>query len=307
VAASPFHLAAPALGLALLGCLGSGCAATGSMATVPRPWRKTNPWGPEALQARARGELQPLFYTRQMACWAAFARHNLRDGDILFRHARNTSLRTCFSNHVLTTGCSSSFTHNGIAFHEGGTVWVYDVEPDPQGVRKIPFEFWMLDTQPGSLAVKRVRAPFRHCIPQAHAYLEEVWLRQPPFDMGLRLDDERLYCSEMIEKAYRSAGLPLSDPIPIRCLPGYNRYRLLRPVAEAFTEIRVDEPIFALGNVWYGTYGSPYLELVYGGETRHSVKPPLCPPVPFPAGGPCPPPPALSNLPPVAFPGGAAR
>jgi hypothetical protein len=275
----------------LLGSLLAGCAATGSWATVPPAWRKTNPWGPQAHQARARGELRPLFYTAQMAEWADFARHNLQDGDILFRRGLSATLRDRFNNRILTGLAASSFSHNGVAFRDGPTVWIFDAEPDPQGVRKIPFEFWMLETEPGTLAVKRLLPPYRHCLPRVRASLEQTWLRQPPFDMALNLDDERLYCSEMIEKAYRSAGLPLSDPVPIRCLPNYRRYAILRPVTEAFTRIRVNEPVFGIGNRYYGTYASPYLELVYGGESRspRKLKPPLCPPVPFGAASACPP------------------
>src|SRR5437899_3312821 len=88
--------------------LQSGCVLHKStMATVPREWRDTNPWGPEALAARARGELKPLFYSDQMAEWAAFARETLQDGDILFRYGKSAGLNDRFVNGVLT-GISDS-------------------------------------------------------------------------------------------------------------------------------------------------------------------------------------------------------
>jgi hypothetical protein len=263
-----------------------GCAHRHSaMASVPRAWRDANPWGPEGLEARAKGELKPRFYTDQMAEWAAFARGNLQDGDILFRYGYSRCVSDFFENIVVTGTSDTSFTHNGIVFHQGEEVWVYDVEPDPQGVRKIPFEFWMLDTIPGRFAVMRLKEPYRATIPQALTYCEEAWRRQPPFDKGLRLDDDRLYCSEMIEKAFRSAGLALSEPITMPCLPRYEHYRPLRPLVERFTELSFEEPQFNLGNEHFGTYGSPYLELVNGGEKRKhgSAIPPICPPTPFPA------------------------
>ena len=288
---SPRPGARPAVFLALLGpaLLLPGCALRQqqtTMSSVPPEWRNTNPWGPEAWAARSRGELQPLFYTPQMAAWAQWARANVQEGDLLFRYGHSIRVTNRLANR-LTTGLSDNrFTHNALAFYQGGEVWVYDVQVEPEGVRKMPFEFWMLDTVPDTLAVKRLPPCYRPCIPQALAYCEAAWLRQPPFDSALRLDDERLYCSEMIEKAFRSAGLSLSDPIPIRCLPHYHRYSFLRPLAERLSEIRVDQPVFALGNQWYGTYGSPCLQLVYGGDNRKHKgppKPPTCPPVPFPA------------------------
>jgi hypothetical protein len=250
------------------------------MATVPREWRRTNPWGPAAHEARARGELKSLFYTAEMEGWAEWARQNLQEGDLLFRYGVSSNLRDILNNRVLTRVSDTCFTHDAVVFWQGGDVWVYDAEVEPQGVRKMPFAFWMLDTVPGTLAARRLKAPYRHAIPQALAYCEDAWLRQVPFDSALRLDDERLYCSEMIEKAFRSGGIALSDPTPIRCLPHYRRYRFLRPVVERFTEIRVDEPAFSMGNECYGAFGSPYLEPVTGACPRSD--PPTCPPVPFP-------------------------
>lgn len=268
----------------LLVVVSSGCTTTGAMATVPRAWRQTNPWSPEAWEARARGELKPLFYTPQMAEWAAFARENIQDGDLLFRYGTSGNLRGRLANRLLTGVSDSRFTHDAIAFHEGGNVYVYDTQPPPEGsVRKLPFEFWMLGVVPGTLTIKRVRPPFRHAIPEALAYCEDAWMRQVPFDSAMRLDNYPLYCTEMIEKAFRCAGLALSDPVPICCLPRYNRYRYLRPLVERFTEIRVEEPVFMLGNVWYGVYGSPYLEPVFGGDPCAKRRPPRCPPVAYPA------------------------
>lgn len=286
---APQRRSASVILVALLAGLSAGCAQTGAMATVPRGWRKDNPWSPEAWEARARGELKPLFYTQQMAEWAAFARDHLQDGDILLRYGTSGTIRGRLANRLLTGVSDSAFTHDAIVFHEAGKVFVYDNGPAPENsVRKLPFEFWMLGVVPGTLTVLRVRPPFQNCIPAALAYCEDAWLRQVPFDSAMRLDDYRLYCTEMIEKAYRSAGLALSDPLPIRCLPRYNHYRWLRSLVERFTEIRVDEPLFALGNACYGVYSSPYLELVYGGDPCQHRRAPICHPVPYPADGPCP-------------------
>jgi hypothetical protein len=128
-----------------------------------------------------------------------------------------------------------------------------------------------------------LKEPYRGTIPQALTYCEEAWRRQPPFDNGLRLDDDRLYCSEMIEKAFRSAGLSLSEPIIIPCLPNFEHYKSLKPLVDRFTELSFEEPMFNLGNDNFGMYGSSYLDLVYGGENRQhgEGKPPLCPPTPF--------------------------
>jgi hypothetical protein len=267
-----------ALLLAVLG----GCAHSGgSLATVPREWRKTNPWGPAAWEARARGTLKPLCYTPQMTAWAEFAREHLQDGDILFRVGVSAGLWQSITDRITTGISDSCFTHDALVIRRGDDILLYDAQPDPQGVRLIPFEFWMLETVPGTLTVKRLRPAYQHYIPQALDYCEQAWARQPHFDSNLDLDDERLYCSEMIEKAFRSAGLTLSEPIPICCLPRYPHYQCLAPLARVLAGICTDEPVFALGNACYGSYGSPCLELIKGGDLRLDPKPPLCSPTPF--------------------------
>ncbi len=268
--------------LCFLAAFGGGCALPSSPtnATVPREWRRTNAWGPEAYAARAEGKLQPRFYTQEMAEWAELGRRTIQDGDILFRYGKSYKPYEIFTSYLIASMQDNRFSHDGIAHWEGDTLYVYDAEPAPEAVRKAPFEFWMLDTAAKSLVIKRLRPEFRCFIPKALAYCEDVWLRQVPFDEALRPDDEALYCSEMIEKAYRSAGVVLSEPLPIYCLPHYRRWLWLRPALNTFTKVRVDVPVYALGNCYYGTFGSPYLETVYEqspdprGDRR---EPPTCP------------------------------
>jgi hypothetical protein len=263
--------------LAFLG----GCALPSSPteATVPRAWRRTNAWGPDAYAARAEGKLQPLFFTQEMADWAEFGRRTIQDGDILFRYGQSYKPYEIFTSRLIAGIEDNRFSHDGIARWEGDTLYIYDAEPAPLGIRKVPFEFWILDTADCSLVIKRLRPECRFAVPQAIAYCEDVWLRQVPFDDALRPDDEKLYCSEMIEKAYRSAGLVLSEPLPISCLPHYRRWLWVKPLVTLLTPIRVNVPVFALGNEYYGTFGSPLLETVYEQSPDPRAgrrKPPIC-------------------------------
>jgi hypothetical protein len=269
------------LAVCCLALLGVGCALPSSptMATVPREWRHGNPWGPEANAARAEGKLTPLYYTQEMAEWAKFGRCNIRDGDILFRYGLSYKPYEIATSAVIAGVEDNRFSHDGIAHWEDDALYIYDAEPAPQGVRKVPFEFWVLAVADKSLTIKRLRPEYRSCIPLAIAYCEDVYQRQVPFDDALHLDDEKLYCSEMIEKAYRSAGLALSEPIRIDCLPNYRRWRFIAPLVQTVTPIRVTNPIFALGNSYYGTFGSPLLETVYEqtpDKRQDRRKPPIC-------------------------------
>ena len=76
----------------------------------------------------------------------------------------------------------------------------------------------------------------------------------------------------MVEKAYRSAGLHLSEPVPINRLPGYRRWCFLVPAVKLYVAIDMTTPVFALGNEHYGTFASPYLETVYEGPEENKPK-----------------------------------
>jgi hypothetical protein len=232
-------------------------------ATVPPAWRNTNSWGPEANAARARGELQPCFKPRELPAWEEFGRVHIQTGDLLFRFGRYQRLSSWLTGCIMAGAMDSRFSHDGIACWEGGTLYVYDIEPAPESVRKVPFSYWALDAAEGSLAVKRLRPEYQPYIPQALAYIADAYHRQVAFDDAFLLDDDRLYCAKMIEQAFRSAGLALSEPVPICRLPHFRRFCLLAPLAYLASGVRVDERVYALGNDRYGTFGSPYLDTVY--------------------------------------------
>lgn len=256
------------------------------MTTVPREWREQHPFGPEANAARQRGELPSLFYTPKMAAWAVFARQNIHEGDILFRYGKSIRPGDRITTRVIAVASDSPFSHDALAHWEGDCLYVFDAELE--GIRKVRFDYWILDVAEGTLAVRRLKPEYQSAIPSALAYVEDAYYRNVQFDKGLRLDDEKLYCAELIEKAFRTAGVCLSDPVRLRCLPRYARYGWLAPILERVTELRPDEPVFNMGNETYGLYASPCLESVYEGEAvrprqRCGWKPLRCPPTPYPA------------------------
>src|SRR5262249_54087755 len=153
------------------------------------------------------------------------------------------------------------FSHVGIACWDEGRLWVYDVENG--GARKVPFEVWMLDVTDCLFAIKRVCEPLRDRVPQVLCFCESAYNSHVPFDLAFGLDDDAFYCSELVEKAYRSAGVLLSEPVPLCCFPYYHRYCYLRPAARVLVGIDVKVPVYAPGNAAFGVYSSPVLELVY--------------------------------------------
>lgn len=259
----PWGRTATTVGFLLALVVQPGCATLSdpSMKTVPLAWRNRHPWGPEANAARDAGTLGYRTYTAKMACWAEFARQHLQDGDVLFRRGRSVGPLGNAASRFIANITDSPFSHDAIVCWQGDSVWIYDAEAE--GTRKMPFEVWMLDVADETLAVKRLQPEYRDRIPNALAYCEDIYQRNLPFDRAFGVDDTEFYCSELIEKAYRAAGLCLSEPVPIRCLPNYARWRWVMPLGALTRGLRVDTPIFVPGNECYGTYGSPYLETVY--------------------------------------------
>jgi hypothetical protein len=263
-------------GWAALSAVGCALPTSPTMSTVPPALRRAHPWGPEINAARDLGEIPSIHTSRKTAKWAAFGREHIRDGDILFRYGKEYDPRDVFLSYFLTSVCDSRFSHDAIAHWEGDRLFMYDSEP-MQGVRKVPFELWNMDVFDHSLVIKRLKPEYQGYIPAAIAFCEDAYLREVPYDEGLKIDDEALYCSELVEKAFLSAGLPLSQPVPIRCLPHYLRWSPMRPIVERFTAVRADEPVYAPGNEHFGSFGSPYLETVYdrgGPFQRRPRKPP---------------------------------
>ena len=231
------------------------------------PGWQGNPWGPAASAARDAGTLPPFVETPEMARWDSWARQTLRDGDILFRMGDARILFGYFPfSRFVARASNSRFSHTGIVVIENGEPMVYDTTKS--GVRKMPVRVWIIDNV-GAMAVKRLRPEFRAKIPEVLAFCQKVYEEQVPFDYELGLDNSSLYCVEMTEKAFRSAGLQLSDPIrlgdmehayevpfQVLALQYVSRWLLKKPLT-------LEQPVYFPGNERHGIWSSDKLILIY--------------------------------------------
>src|SRR4051812_36071523 len=204
---------------------------------IPDTWQG-NPWGPEATRARARGEIPPVAMTPRMVEWAAWGKAVLRDGDILFRRgdARLVFGRFPFSK-FLAAASNSRFSHTGIVAIEDGEPVVYDTTK--AGVRRQPFCVWILDNA-GPFGVRRVRPEDRPHAAKAVRYCRNLFALQPPFDYDLGIDDAAFYCVEMTEKAYRSGGMRLSEPVRLGDMESIARYPICVLASLEFSHLSLD-------------------------------------------------------------------
>jgi Permuted papain-like amidase enzyme, YaeF/YiiX, C92 family len=227
---------------------------------VPPGWQG-NPWGPAATAARKSGELPPIPETPLMKQWDDWGRKVLKTGDVLFRRgdARIFGGLFPFSRFIANIS-GSEYSHTGTLVIEDGELIVYDTTK--AGVRRQPFKVWVLDTV-GAFGVKRLKAPYRDRIPKVLEYLHKVYEQQVPFDYELSVDDRELYCVEMAEKAFRNAGLVLSEPVLLADMENINQFPLCVLGFSNLTSLKLDQAVFFPGNERHGIWSSPLLETVY--------------------------------------------
>jgi hypothetical protein len=227
---------------------------------VPASWQG-NPWGPAAAAARKSGELPPIPETPLMKQWDEWGRKVLKPGDILFRRGDARILGGIFPfSRFIANISGSPYSHIGTLVIEDGELMVYDTTK--ASVRRQPFKVWVLDNV-GAFGVKRLKSQYRNRIPKVVEYLHKVYEQQVPFDYELSVDDRELYCVEMAEKAFRHAGLVLSEPILLADMENINQFPLCVLGFTNLTSLKLDQAVFFPGNERHGIWSSPLLETVF--------------------------------------------
>jgi hypothetical protein len=238
---------------------------------TPAGWTG-NPWGPEATRARVSGQLPPLPNDARMTQWRRWGRRVLGDGDIVCRLGDARVARGLFPlSRFIAKATRSPFSHTGVVALEDGAPVVYDCSW--VGVRRQPFEVWMLDCV-GPFGVKRLRREHRGHVPGVLSYCRRKYEQQVPFDYAFRPDDAAFYCLELTEKAFRSQGLALSQPVRIGDWEDLKSYPLTAFVFVFCSRTVLDRPItlelpvYLPGNESHGIWSSPLLDTVVGPEPK---------------------------------------
>jgi hypothetical protein len=227
-----------------------------------------NYWGPGATRARAAGQLPPLPSNREMARCQRWGREVLHHGDVVFRLGDARVVRGLVPlSRFIARATGSPFSHTGIIAIEDGSPVVYDCSSS--GIQRQPFEVWMLDSL-GALGVKRLKPEHRKHIAGVIKYCRGAFERQVPFDFGFRMEDDSLYCLELTEKAFRSQGVALSEPVRIgdwEYLSSFPLTAFLIPPVTGWVldrPITLEQPVYVPGNERHGMWASPLLETVVG-------------------------------------------
>lgn len=124
------------------------------------------------------------------------AAYEPQDGDVVFQSFPHNALTDAIEGVT-----ESPLSHCGILRRTGpGWVVIEAVEP----VRETPLADWIGRGREGRYLVFRLKEPHREKIPAFLAAARHYLGR--PYDIRYRMDDEKIYCSELVYKAFRDAG-----------------------------------------------------------------------------------------------------
>jgi cell wall-associated NlpC family hydrolase len=148
-----------------------------------------------------------------LALWACAcagpAQAALRDGDIVFQTSRSAQ------SQVIQLATHSPYSHMGLVLFRNGQPFVLEAIAH---VQLTPLKEWAARGDGGRYAVKRLRDASVLGNPTNLSVLREVALSfvGKPYDPYFEWTDDRLYCSELVWKAYeRALGIQLGRLAPI--------------------------------------------------------------------------------------------
>jgi uncharacterized protein YycO len=174
----------------------------------------------------------------------------LCEGDIIFQETRSEQ------STVIALATGSRFSHTGIVLRRNGRLVVYEaVGP----VRVASIRDFIRQGIGGRYVVRRLKsgAPDREAAARLKAYCD-LQLGKP-YDFGFMWSDEKMYCSELVWKAYRSGmGLTVGEPQNLGSLK-LNDRRVQSLMRKRYgDDIPYHEPMISPGRL----FDSPLLETV---------------------------------------------
>jgi hypothetical protein len=193
----------------------------------------------------------------------------LQEGDVLFRFS-NTPLAgglVDFSQTV-ADATESDFSHAAL---------VYRVSPDgivvldvsPVGISRRFLSDWYHDGT-RNVVVRRLRPEYRYLTPQVLAEADRLVERDVLYDQKFVADDDRYYCTEMVDHCFRATGHPLADRIRIKDFP---KKGMALYLISAIGRIDLNNPVVVAGNERIGLFSSPMLDTVLDLRTLPAGRP----------------------------------
>lgn len=132
-------------------------------------------------------------------------RSSLQNGDLLFVEARQEHLSGAI-NRVTQTSEKENFDHIGIVEISDEGMFVLHAAPKSGSVRQSFQEFYQKNLKNQQrMMVYRLRKKFRNAVPSA--VVKARTMLGKPYNRTYVLNEEAYYCSDFIERAFRSHGI----------------------------------------------------------------------------------------------------
>lgn len=200
--------------------------------------------------------------------WRDWGKANLRTGDLVFMQSNHYILLGTFNlTRFLADIGDSPFSHVGIVVVMDGVEDASPIVIDTalNGMRVKKFENFVYSKRTEVISVRRVRGLDQASASKVAKYAQRHVDADTPFDKGFDPGDDKLYCTELVIEAFRSAGIHLADPTPAGDLPGLGDVGPVQlRLAKKSTGLTETDPVYLPGNFETGLYASPKLETVLG-------------------------------------------
>lgn len=137
--------------------------------------------------------------------------NEIKHGDLIFVGAQTESLSGAI-NRVTQTNASESFDHIGLI--EVATDGIYVLHSAPKGGSQRENILSFINNQlinKNILAVYRLQQPYQVAIPMAIAKAKTMLGK--PYNISYVLNDEAYYCSDYVERAFRTDSIFKLEPM----------------------------------------------------------------------------------------------
>ena len=182
----------------------------------------------------------------------------LKEGDIIFRLS-NTMLAgglVDFSR-TIADATDSDLSHAAIVYRVAAD-GIIVVDVSPVGVSRRYLSDWYRDGT-SNFVVRRLRPEYQYLIPLVLAEADKLIAKDVPYDDKFVPDDDRFYCTEMVDHCFRTTGHPLTERIRIKDFPNNG---LVMYIGCAIGRINMNNEAVIAGNERIGLFSSPMLEMV---------------------------------------------
>lgn len=125
--------------------------------------------------------------------YTAAKHYEPQEGDVVFQSMPHSPLIDAIEG-----GQESPLSHVGIVGKQDGQWVVFEAL---RGVQATPLKMFLLRGREQGFAVYRFKESYRPLIPATLAAVQKYLGR--PYDIRYELDDEKIYCSELVYKAFR--------------------------------------------------------------------------------------------------------